>query len=319
METALSRLCNPIFALLKHSTDSLSVCLKAKSRKRNSCRRMVKSANHRAFWALPVLLAGLTPLAIAQSTFSGFSPGNLVVTRSVYTGDATTVIAGQALPPVCPSTAACGTAKASDNGAYPSTSSTNNVWNNNKVDGSFGITSPIFLDQITSTGAPVNSLAIPINLLTTSFSSKSELAINLSTDGTVLTFIGYIALPNTVDVSNSNTPGVYDPTNPSGGSYFRAVAQVGANGAIQITPTNAYSGNNGRAAILANGLYYMVGNSNNGAGTPANVVAAAGVEIATPGQSATTVPTQIGNFSITQVNDPSTGKPYAADKLGKDN
>src|SRR5579859_6655918 len=96
----------------------------------------------------------------------------------------------------------------------------------------------------------------------------------LSTDGSVLTFMGYVAAPNTVDVSNSNTPAVYDPTNPAGGSYFRAVAQVGANGALQITPTNAYSGNNGRAAILANGFYYMVGNANNGAATPNNVVAA---------------------------------------------
>ena len=128
-----------------------------------------------------------------------------------------------------------------------------------------------------------------------------------------------MTVPNAVDVSNSNTPGVYDPTNPSGGSYFRAVAQVGANGAIQVTPTNAYSGNNGRAAILANGLYYMVGNSNNGTATPTNVVASTGVEIATPGQAANTAPTEVGNFSIAQVTNPATGTPYAADKLGKDN
>ena len=131
--------------------------------------------------------------------------------------------------------------------------------------------------------------------------------------------MGYLTVPNTVDVSNSNTPGVYDPTNPSGGSYFRAVAQVGANGAIQVTPTNAYSGNNGRAAILSNGLYYMVGNANNGTGTPTNVMTATGVEIATPGQAANTAPTEIGNFSIAQVTNPATGTPYAADKLGKDN
>lgn len=241
------------------------------------------------------------------------------MSRSVYAGDASTLAVGQALPPVCPSTAACGTAKATDSGLYPSTGSTNNVWNNDKADGSFGITSPIFLDQITPTGTLVNTLAIPSNMVNTSFSSKSELAINLSTDGTALTFMAYVAPVNTVDVSNANTPGVYDPTNPAGGSYFRAVVQVGANGAIQVTPTNAYCGNNGRAAILANGLYYMAGNSNNGSGTPANVVAAGGAQIATPGQVADTVPAQIGNFSITQVNDPSTGKPYAADKLGKDN
>jgi uncharacterized protein (TIGR03437 family) len=259
-----------------------------------------------------------------QSTFTGFTPGNLVLSRSVYTGDKSSVVVGQVLPPVCPASAntaspgACG-AKATDSGAYAATDSANNIFNNNEIDGSFGITSPIYLEQLTPSGATVNSYAVPSNMIVTSFSSKSELALNLSTDGSVLTFMGYVATPNTVDVSNSNTPGVYDPTNPSGGSYFRAVAQVSANGAIQVTPTNAYSGNNGRAAILANGLYYMAGNSNNGAETPANVVASTGVEIATPGQSANTAPTQIGNFSITQVTNPATGSPYAADKLGKDN
>jgi uncharacterized protein (TIGR03437 family) len=269
---------------------------------------------------ISLILTGLSAAIFAQtSAFSGFTSGNLVLTRSVYAGDGSTVAVGQPLPPVCPSTAACGTATATDSGAAPSTASANNVWNNNKVDGSFGITSPIYLDQITPTGTLVNTLAIPSNLVNTSFSSKSELAINLSPDGTALTFMAYVAPPNTVDVSNSNTPGVYDPTNPSGGSYFRSVVQVGANGAIQVTPTNAYSGNNGRAAFLANGLYYMVGNSNNGSGTPANVVASTGVQVATPGQSAATTPTQIGNFSISQVTNPATGSPYAADKLGKDN
>jgi uncharacterized protein (TIGR03437 family) len=258
-------------------------------------------------------------VAYGQTSFPGFTAGNLVLSRSVYAGDATTVIKGQALPPVCPSTAACGTGAASDNGAFPTTTSTNNVWNNDAVDGSFGITSPIFLDQITPTGTLVNTLAVPSSLVSTSFSSKSELALNLSTDGTAITFMAYAAPPNTVDVSNSNTPMVYDPTNPSGGSYFRSVVQVGANGALEITKTNAYSGNNGRAAILSNGFYYMVGNANNGAATPANVVASAGAQIATPGQSATTMPQEIGNFSITQITNPATTQPYAADKVGKDN
>ncbi len=262
-----------------------------------------------------------------QNTFTGFTAGNLVLSRSVYTGDASTVVKGQALPPVCPASAeaaaagACKAAKATDNGAYASTAGANNVFNNNKTDGSFGVTSPIYLEQLTPSGTTVNNFAVPSNMIVTSFSSKSELGLNLSTDGSVLTFMGYVAAPNSVDVSNSNTPGVYDSTNPAGGSYFRAVAQMGANGAIQVTPINAYSGNNGRAAILANGLYYMVGNSNNGAGTPPNVVAATGVEIATPGQAATTPPVEVGSFSISQIN-PATGQPYAVDakdKPGKDN
>ena len=190
--------------------------------------------------------------AFAQS-FNGFTQGNIVVSRSIYSGTAASLAVGQPLPPVCPTTAACGTAVATASGAYASTTSSNNVFNNNLVDGSFGITSPILLDQMTPTGTLVSTLPVPTSLVTTSFSSKSEVALNLSTDGTAITFMGYVAPANSIDVSNSNTPGAYDPSNPSGGSFYRAVVQVGANGAMQVTPTNSYSGNNGRAAILANG------------------------------------------------------------------
>ncbi len=254
--------------------------------------------------------------AFAQS-FNGFSSGNIVVSRSVYTGSAATLAPGQPLPPVCPSTAACGTATATDTGAYAN--ATGNVFNNNIVDGSFGVTSPLFLDQFTPTGTLVNTLTIPATMVTTSFSSKSEAALNLSTDGTAITFMAYVAPPNTLDVSNANTPGAYDPTNPVGGSYYRAVVQVGANGAIGVTPTNSYSGNNGRAAILANGIYYMAGNANNGSGTPANIVATAGAQLAVPGQSFATPAQEIGVLSISQVTNPATGLPYPPDKAGKDN
>ena len=269
----------------------------------------------------PIRSASLVLLAVGPlvgQTFTGFSAGNIVVSRSVYAGSAAVLAAGQSLPPVCPTTAKCGTVIASDSGAYPSTTSANNVFNNNKLDGSFGITSPILLDQLTPTGTVVNTLAIPPGMVTTSFSSKSELALNVSTDGTAITFMAYVAPANTVDVSNSNTPGAYDPTNPAGGSYYRAVVQVGANGAVQVTPTNSYSGNNGRAAILSNGIYYMSGNSNNGSGTPTNIVGTAGAQIAFQGQSAATPPIQIGYLSISQYINPDTGLPYPPDKAGKD-
>jgi len=263
---------------------------------------------------------GLSGSACAQ-TFSGFTYGNIVVSRSLYSGSAATLAVGQPLPPVCPATATtqCNAAKATDSGAYASTTSTNNVFNNNLVDGSFGVTSPVFLDQLTPAGTLVSTLTIPTSLGTTSFSSKSEVALNLSTDGTAITYMQYIAPPNTVDVSNANTPYAYDPTNPAGGSYYRAVVQVGANGAIQVTPTNSYSGNNGRAAILANGIYYMTGNSNNGTGTPTNIIGTAGAQMAIPGQSLGTPPIQIGDLSISQVINPVTGLPYPPDKAGKDN
>lgn len=274
--------------------------------------RLLDSAKH--FGAMAFVAGGMYSLALAADPpFEGFLPGNLVVSRSVYMGTADTVKVGQPLPPSCPPTATCGK-PATNDGTYP------NVWLNAAADGSFGVTAPIFLDQITVEGTRINSYAVPPSLLVTSFPSKSEIALNLSPDGSTLTFMGYVAPVNAIDISNANTPGVIDPTNPVGITAYRAVAQVYASGGIEVTKTNTYSGNNGRAAVLANnGYLYMVGNANNGGGTPANVIASTGVQIAVPGQDPATAPVEVGNFSITQVNDPATGNPYAADKLGKDN
>ena len=261
---------------------------------------------------ISVLSLSLCSAAFADPIFEGFIPGNLVVSRSVYQGTASTVTVGMALPPNCPSTAKC-SMPATNDGTYPG------VFNNANADSSFGVTSPIFLDQITTEGTRINTLPVPTSLVVTSFSSKSELALNLSPEG-VVTFMGYVAPVNALDVSNANTPGVIDPTNPVGGTAYRSVVQLYPSGAMQVTNTNAYCGNNGRAAVLANGYFYTVGNSNNGSGTPTNVVTSTGVEIARPGQDSATVPTEVGNFSIAQVNDPSTGMPYTtADKAGKDN
>lgn len=251
------------------------------------------------------LLSAATGMAVFASTGTVWAdgpllvPGNLVVSRSVYSAPPSLIAVGQALP-------GGGTAVA--DGTYP------NVWNNAQQDGSFGVTSPIYLDQYSVSGAAsaslVNTLAINPNQVSTSFSSKSELALNLSTDGKTLTFMAYVSPPNTLDVSNSNTPGNFDPTNPVAGSYYRAVAQVDASGNLQVTPVNAYSGNNGRAVIAANGAFYMVGNSNNGTGTPANIINDTGVQMTTPAMAPTT--TMVGNYSITQNG-------YPADKAGKDN
>ena len=106
---------------------------------------------------------------------------------------------------------------ATSDGTYPY------VWNNDLVDGSFGITAKIVLDQLTPSGALVNSLEVPNSSqngvsptkdqMVTSFSSKSEVALNLSTDGQFVTFMGYLSPIDALDVSNSNTPAVVDPTN----------------------------------------------------------------------------------------------------------
>ena len=257
-------------------------------------------------------LAGVIGLVVvtglkAEDKKVKFAPNTLVVTRSLYLGTADLITPGQTLPLGCaggpngattvnvplvaggttPVMVTCGVA--SDNGEFPNLNDSHNVWNNASTDGSFGITSPIFLDNLSEKGDLLGTLAVPSNLIVTSFSSKSELALNLSVDGNSLTFVGYqggqgcgpngAALsptaPNLIDASASNTPGICDPTNsvissdPSNPTvptaYYRAVAEVDAEGNITVTPGNAYSGDNGRAAKKgSNGLYYMAGNDNSG-------------------------------------------------------
>jgi hypothetical protein len=159
------------------------------------------------------------------------------------------------------------------------------VFNNDKADGSFGVTSPVFLDELTPWGQLIDRIKVPTRDLVGSFSSKSELARNLSTNGQDLTFTGYQAPVAALDVSNSNTPGVIDPTNPVTGAYYRVVADLGRDGHFKsFTLTNAYSGNNGRAAILNNdaNVFYTSGNAGNGANPqPNGVILGAGAQIFT--------------------------------------
>ena len=264
-----------------------------------------------------------------HSEFHGFVPGSIVLSGTVYVGNANTVTPGQVLPPGCLNTGpvtnpnaatvnvpllpadqtstatttavtvTCG--YAADNGEYPNLHDSHNVWNNDTGDGSFGVSSPIVLWDLSSNGALLGALPIPSDEMVTSFSSKSELALNRSADGRSLTFMGYRGGPgcptltldpttniltqgtnvgpisptaaNLLDVSASNTPGLCDPTNPAVASYtgannptayYRSIAEVDAWGHIFYTNGDAYSGDNSRAVMEAdNGLYYSVGNDNN--------------------------------------------------------
>ena len=252
---------------------------------------LVGAASRRLKSRLVVAAAFATlaiPSALSAQEFFGlpqFYPGNLVVSRSVYDNLPGNVTVGEQLPPNCTS-GNCVSAVA--NGTYPF------VFNNAPVDGSFGITSRIFLDQLTPSGVPLNTLEVPNNLqtringksdqLVTSFSSKSELSLHLSTDGRYVTFMGYVAPINAIDVSASNTPGVVDPTNPVGLYVYRAVAQVDKTGKFHFTETNAYSGDNGRGAVLNNingaDYYYTTGNAGNGGNPePIGIVLGAGAQI----------------------------------------
>ncbi|HTT33102.1 MAG TPA: hypothetical protein VMH48_05840 [Methylomirabilota bacterium] len=288
-----------------------------------------------------------------------FAPDSIVLSESVYEGTPDTVVIGEVLPPGCaggangstvvavPTTTAgvstnvtvpCGIA--SDNGEFPNLNDNHNVWNNANSDGSFGITSPILLENLTEDGRWIDTLRIPADRIVTSFSSKSELALNRSVDGESLTFMGYHGGPgcgggpvsptaaNLIDVSASNTPAICDPTNPAISSsestpivptaYYRAVSEVDADGHLSVTDGNAYSGDNGRAAIKGgNGMYYMAGNDNSGnlskkqlPITPIGIdlINATGAETLTPG-GVPPVPPNIGMIGRLQ---------FGSDKPGKD-
>jgi hypothetical protein len=304
--------------------------------------------------ALTLALAGLAQAQNGNSAGAfSFAPNSLVVTRSVYVGTPSLLVPGvTVLPPGCPNppdgnpvtvlqispagsytppiAVPCATPTA--DGTFPT------VFQNGAADGHFGITSPIFLDNISTSGKLLGSLAIPTDQIVTSFSSKSELALHLSADGKSLTFAAYhggpnfVTGPNIFDVSNGNTPGLIDPTNAAVGQYYRSVGEVDANGNLTVTDNNAYSGDNGRGAFKGlNGLYYMVGNDNSGNLSKPEVtntfvgedlVNSTGVELVYPGQSPVPVApniNKIGKFSISQVGDPYNNyKPYKADKAGKD-
>jgi hypothetical protein len=275
------------------------------------------------------LIAASAGAFAQQFPFGGqtpFFPGLLVVSRSVYDNLSSNVQVGEILPPNCASTTGgCSTGNgATVDGTYPY------VWNNVLYDANFGITSRIYLDQLTPSGELVSSLEVPNSLhpqgdsngqLVTSFSSKSELALHLSTDGRYLSFVGYVAPVNALDASNANTPGEIDPTNPDGQNVYRGIAQVDGLGHFRFTETNAFTGDNGRAAILndSNGhdFFYVTGNAGNGSnpqpdgvifGTGAQLVEASNQPEAkqVPG-----APTPLGSFSVTELGD-------KADKIGKD-
>jgi Protein of unknown function (DUF3237) len=124
----------------------------------------------------------------------------------------------------------------------------------------------IFLDQYLPLPLPFLPRlgTLPLTGITTSFSSKSEGAVMRSPDGRWLAYMGYQADSGTGGVSNSETPGA-QLTGNADPSYNREVAIVGADGTVTLVPeTNAYSGDNPRAAITVDGAqFYMVGNGDN--------------------------------------------------------
>jgi hypothetical protein len=180
---------------------------------------------------------------------------------------------------------------------------------------------------------------VPTGQVVTSFSSKSELALHLSQDehGNHLVFVGY-ASPGVgaIDVSNSDAVAGQDPTNPvsfafgSDYAFHRTIVSLDDDGRFSYTPTINYGGDNGRAALLgSNGLYYTVGDANNGNaatfgsasnGTTPDVTETTGLEAVNPinaGSAGVAIPG--GNSAeVDALLQFGLGKKGADDKPGKD-
>ena len=191
---------------------------------------------------------------------------------------------------------ATATTKATAGNAYPV------VWNNEKADASFGVTSAIEISDINPfTGHLFHKIEVPPAQVVTSFPSKSEVGLHITLDKwhePHLVFVGYAgAGVGAIDVSNSDAVPGQDPTNPvtfafgSKYAFARTIVSMDEDGHFVYTPTINYGGNNGRSALLgSNGLYYTVGNANNGNaaafgptnGTNPDVTETTGLEVVNP-------------------------------------
>lgn len=213
-----------------------------------------------------------------------------------------------------------------------------NVWNNATADGNFGVTTPIVLTAIEPhSGHVFGTLAVPADQVVTSFSSKSELGLTFIRDanGPHIVLNGYASAGlGALDVSNSDAVPGQDLTNPvtvsfgSAYAFHRTIVKVDERGQLAYTPTVNYGGDNGRAALLgSNGLYYTVGNSNNGSAstfsnpTMPNVTETTGLEVVDPIDAiAAAVSIPSGNSAeVDPLIQLPLGKNGAPDKAGKDN
>jgi len=277
--------------------------------------------------------AAFVHVSTAAADDAFLQPGSLIISSSNYeggTGAVASLVVG--ITPLANTNTA----------TIPAVSDNNyvTVWNNDTVDASFGVTSPIFLTAVDpNSGRVLNRLNVPTGQVVTSFSSKSELALHLGQDerGNHLVFVGYAGSGvGALDVSNSDALAGQDPTNPvsfafgSDYAFHRTIVSLDDDGRFSYTPTINYGGNNGRAALLgSNGLYYTVGNANNGNaatfgsasnGTTPDVTETTGLEAVNPinGRS---IGVAIPSDSSAEVNPLlqfGLGKNGADDKPGKD-
>jgi hypothetical protein len=118
-----------------------------------------------------------------------------------------------------------------------------------------GAATAAFLDEYTTGGTLVQSLPLPTTVsgsnqpLTNSGSATSEGALARSADGRYLTFAGYGAAPGTASIASSTSA-----------TTARIIGRVEASGVGDTSTriTDAFSGNNVRAAVTNDGSSFWV-------------------------------------------------------------
>jgi hypothetical protein len=293
-------------------------------------RIVVRTAAKQAVLSGCGILAICTAGTVASADKPILLPNSLVISSSLYDrtqGPVASLAVGSTL-----SGTATATAKAIAGNDYV------HVWTNDTVDGSFGVTSAIQLTDIEPhSGHVFSTVAVPPDQVVTSFSSKSELGLHVTRDASGSSHLVFVAYAGAgvgqIDVSNADAVPGQDPTNPctfafgTDHAFARTIVSMDAQGSFAYTPTIDYGGNNGRSALLgSNGLYYAVGNANNGSastfgpnGTNPDVTETTGLEVVTPINGATSnVAIPAGNSAEV---DPLIQYKFGPkpDKAGKDN
>lgn len=162
------------------------------------------------------VLTGLGLLTVAaradddRGDKARLQPNSLVISSSTY-DRSRGAVASLKVGTTLPNSATATTAAVADNDYV-------HVWDNESVDASFGVTSPITISDVEPhSGHVFSDFRVPTSQVVTSFSSKSELGLHLFQDkhGSRLVFVGYGAADvGAIDASNSDAVPGQDPTNP---------------------------------------------------------------------------------------------------------
>ncbi len=172
------------------------------------------------------------------------------------------------------------------------------------------LTAPVILDEFGTNGVLAGQLGLPVTTsganhgIVTSGGSKSEGGLNLSTDGYYLTYIGYDTTNLVNPIGTSDVSKIASAGGPSV-AVNRDIARISASGTIDTTTslTNAYQGDNARAAISIDGNeFFTVGNSDK------SVISTIGPRYSTDGSSTSTLlgtvtgtPSKSDNFRAVQI------------------